>query len=197
MRVVLNDIKGRLGAEDGKINPDHEPLWYKNFATTAAPATPLRKTRTITKSAGKWSTTESLFGWAMRWLPNGRANMANRKGLGTEKRAAIFNEWRKTHELKEERSWYSMEQHHRDMKEAETPITYQTLQSEVGTATAALIIAEAAQVVAQAKAEVAADKKGLEERVQTEVGGGLVQQGQATIHVGKGKGRADSPNEGL
>ncbi|KAK3074990.1 hypothetical protein LTR53_002087 [Teratosphaeriaceae sp. CCFEE 6253] len=178
MLMVFNDLKHQLGTDaENTSRTSREPAGLPDFWAwqVAGPCTakPARARPQLNAIVGPWVAEESLFNWAMFCRADGTSNTENRLGIGCEKRADAFNEWRAQNGCKGERTWTGMEEHQKMLRMAFT--LYDTVQASVNgddPTTAARIISEGDQAVRQAKIDVAAEKQARKrKRVQSDEAG--------------------------
>ncbi|KAK5675634.1 hypothetical protein LTS10_011734 [Elasticomyces elasticus] len=162
MTVVVDGLKERMdikddgsASEEGGSTAGHSALnTVPASALVAAPsARPSRKNAGAKSSGARWDSKEELFSWVMCWdTVTGKKN--ERQNFSQKTREAVFNDWRNANNFADIRTWYSVEQHIKALKEKKS--TYDDVRAKVvakyGEATASQIVAEATQATTDASA---------------------------------------------
>ncbi|KAK5722012.1 hypothetical protein LTR17_014516 [Elasticomyces elasticus] len=164
MTVVVDGLKERMdikddgsASEEGRSTAGHSALnTVPAAAPTAAPAArPSRKNAGAKSSGARWDSKEELFSWVMCWdTVTGEKN--ERQNFSQITRQAVFNNWRNANNFADIRTWYSVEQHIKALKEKKKKEMYADVRAKVvakyGEATALQIVAEATQATANGSA---------------------------------------------
>ncbi|KAK4900506.1 hypothetical protein LTR27_002222 [Elasticomyces elasticus] len=162
MTVVVDGLKERMdikdddaASEEGGSTAGHSALnTVPASAHVAAPsARPSRKNAGAKSSGARWDCKEELFSWVMCWdTVTGEKN--ERQNFSQKNRQDVFNDWRNANNFADIRTWYSIEQHIKALKEKKKKEMYDDVRAKVvakyGEATASQIVAEATQATTNA-----------------------------------------------